>query len=76
MRKRKLKRKRKLTYSQLLPLFVIAVSIVFSLVFTVLLSPIAAIDVKLIFILLLVVTTTVASAVALVFYLLLKKEIK
>lgn len=63
---------------KLLPLFLIAVILVFSVVFTVILVPILTVSTNigfdLIFIMLLVITATVSSAVALIFYMILKGE--
>lgn len=62
-----------------LPLFVVAVSLVFALIFTIILLPvvklISPVDVQLLFIVLLVVSATVSSAVALLFYLIIAKKI-
>ncbi len=54
----------------LLPLFIITVCLVFSFMFTVIMTPLAALadDIKMIFVMMLVLSTTVASAVSIIFY--------
>lgn len=54
----------------LLPLFIITVCLVFSFMFTVIMTPLASLadDIKMIFVMMLVLSTTVASAVSIIFY--------
>lgn len=73
------KKKKELTLFGMLPLFVVSVSLAFSIVFTVLLFPVVTavqkIDITLLFIALLIVTATVASTVTLLFFLILSKKL-
>ena len=66
---RKLKTRNNITI-KLLPLFVITVCIVFSFLFTVMMTPLGNItaDMKFLFLMLLVVSATVASTVSIIFY--------
>ena len=61
-----------------LPLFIVASSLVFAVLFVILLMPtiVTKFGFETIFILLLAVTGTTASILAILFYLLLKKDIK
>lgn len=54
----------------LLPLFIITVCLVFSFMFTVIMTPLAALadDIKMVFVMMLVLSTTVASTVSIIFY--------
>lgn len=69
--------KQKMSSTSILPLFVITVSVVFAILYTVILMPSLSSQIKALplFIMLLIVSSTVASTVAVVFYLIFKKEI-
>ncbi len=71
--------RKNLKVSQTLPLFVVAISLVFALIFTIILLPIvktiSPVNAQLLFIVLLVVSATVSSAVALLFYLIISKKL-
>ncbi len=71
--------KRKLTHFHLLPVFIVAVALAFSLVFTIFLLPLTTItekiDIKFLFTVLLVFSGVVSATVSLIFYLILSKRI-
>ena len=71
-------RKRNNVHKYVLPLFIAASSLVFAVLFAILLLPavVTKFGFEPILILLLVISGTTASVLAILFYLLLKKEIK
>jgi uncharacterized Tic20 family protein len=70
--------KDEMNFRAVLPIFIFTVSVVFSLVFTVLMTYINAVqsDIKMIFIMMLIVSNVTASTVALVFFLFFEKRLK
>jgi hypothetical protein len=78
MPKSKNGRKRERTLSAILPLFTFTVSIVFSFIYTVIMTylDVVSADIKLIFIMMLIVSNTAASTVALVFFLFFEKRLE
>ena len=72
------KRKKSVHNKYLLPMFVVASSIVFAVLFTIVITPavVTKFGFESVLILLLAVSATTASMLAILFYLLLKKELK
>ncbi len=72
-------KKIKLTHLHLLPIFIVAVTLAFSLVFTIFLLPLTSItpkvDIKFLFTVLLIFSATVAATVSIIFYMILTKKI-
>ncbi len=75
---RKQRKKNSAHHKYLLPLFVATSSLVFAILFTIVITPavVTKFGFEPILLLLLVVSGTTASMLAILFYLLLKKEIK